>query len=119
MTRKNVLVRDTKHQIEIKAPLKFKIEAKDSKRRKVKVTFHKQKADGKIVNTSNADTEEKSISVVVDTFDDGSEEVFLIFKRYFVQMIDDQELIPSTDASGAKHLYTLMKRALNGNVLEE
>ena len=72
--KKRVCQKDTKHRIEIKTPLKFKIKAKDSKRRKVKVTFHKQKVDGKIVNTANADTEEKFISVVIDTFDDGSEE---------------------------------------------
>ena len=100
----------TKHKVEINAPLKYKVEANDPKRRKVKVTLHKL-ADGRIVNAATTNAKEKTINVVIDTFDDGSEGEFLIFKRTFLQTIDDQKIEPATENSGAKRLYTLMKKA--------
>ena len=53
------------------------------------------------------------------TFDDGTEEEFLIFKLDFLKSAEDNELTPSTGTHGAKHLYTLLRRALNGNVEDE
>ena len=64
-------------------------------------------------------TDEKKISVEVETFDDGTEEEFLLFKGNLEQTFQDNELVSATDGHGAKNLYTLVQKALSGNVLDE
>ena len=59
------------------------------------------------------------MKVNVETFNDGSEEEFLIFKRNFEQTIKDWEMTPQDNVHGPKHLYTALRKSLSGNVLDE
>ena len=106
---------------EYNAPLKYKSEIDKAKNKKVKLTYHVGKADSsQFFNLLVAGTtEEKKISLEVETFDDGTEEQFLMFKRNLEQMFQDNKLVPTADGHGAKHLYTLVRKALSGNVLDE
>ena len=61
----------------------------------------------------------KKATIEVETFDDGTEEQFLIFKRNLLQTVSDNDLEPSNVGHGAKHLYKLMRLALSGNVLDK
>ena len=53
------------------------------------------------------------------TFDDGTEEEFLIFKRDFFKSAEDNELIPSANMHRAKNLYILLIRTLDRNIGDE
>ena len=106
-------------RIEYNAPLKYKTEAESGKKKVMKLTYHVD-AQGQIYNAAIENvTESKTVKVNVETFDDGSEEEFLIFKRNFEQTIEDWEMTPQDDAHGAKHLYTALRKSLSGNVLDE
>ena len=73
-----------------------------------------------IFNTARANVTEKvTAKISVETFNDGSEEEFLIFKRNFEQTVKDWELKPQDPAYGAKHLCTALRKSLSGNVLDE
>ena len=106
-------------KIEYNAPLKYKTEAEGGKKKVIKLTYHVD-TQGQIYNAAIANvTECKTVKVNVETFDDGSEEEFLIFKRNFEQTIEDWKMTPQDDAHGAKHLYTALRKSLSGNVLDE
>ena len=55
----------------------------------------------------------------METFDDGTEEEFLLFKQNLEQTFQDNELVPTTNGHSTKHLYMLVWKALSGNVLDE
>ena len=61
----------------------------------------------------------RTVKINVETFEDGSEEEFLIFERNSKQTIEDWEMTPQNDAYGAKHLYTALRKSLSGNMLDE
>ena len=92
-----------------------------TKNKKVKLTYHVGKADAtQFFNLPVAvSTDEKKISIEIESFDNGTEEQLLMFKRNLEQTIQDNELKPADDGHGAKHLYTLVRKALSGNVLDE
>ena len=106
---------------EYNAPLKYKSEVHKAKNKKVKLTYHVGLADAtQFFNLPVAgSTEEKKVSIEIESFDDGTEEQFLMFKRNLEQTIQDNELEPVDDGHGAKHLYTLVQKALSGNVLDK
>ena len=106
---------------EYNAPLKYKSEVDKTKNKKVKLTYHVGRADAtQFFNLPVTETtEEKKISIEVESFDDGTKEQFLMFKRNLEQTIQDNELEPVDEGHGAKHLYTLVRKALSGNVLDE
>ena len=64
-------------------------------------------------------TEEKKISIEIESFDDGTEEQFLMFKQNLEQTIQDNGSEPMDDGNGAKYFYTLVRKALSGNVLDK
>ena len=105
-------------KIEYNTPLKYRVNAEEPTRRKVKLTYFVH-TNGQIYNTNGTGISEKTVSVTVDTFDDGTEEEFLIFKRSFEEVCRDLDLEPEQGTHGAKHLYTLMKKALKGSTRDE
>ena len=105
-------------KIEYNAPLKYKVNAEEAARRKVKLTYLVD-TSGRFHNATGNDIKEKTVSVIVDTFDDGTEEEFLIFKRSFEEGCQDLDIEPEQGTHGAKHLYTLMKKALKGSTRGE
>ncbi len=106
---------------EYNAPLKYKSQVDKTKNKKVKLTYHVGQADPtQFFNLPVAgSTEEKKVSIEVETFNDGTEEEFLMFKRNLEQTFQDNEIVPAADGHGAKHLYTLVRKSLSGNVLDE
>ena len=92
-----------------------------TKNKKVKLTYHVGRADAtQFFNLPVAgSTDGKKISIEIESFDDGTEEQFLMFKHNLEQTIQDNELVPADDGHGAKHLYTLVCKALSGNVLDK
>ena len=106
---------------EYNAPLKYKSEVDKAKNKKVKLTYHVGKADAtQFFNLPVAGTtEERKISIKIELFDNGTEEQFLMFKRNLEHTIQDNELEPVDEGHSAKHLYTLVRKALSGNVLDK
>ena len=103
--------------IEYNDPLKYKSEAESGKKKVVKLTYHVD-ANGQIFNTArNNVTSSTTVKINVETFEGGSEEEFLIFKRNFEQTVKDWELTPQDPAHSAKHLYTALCKSLSGNIL--
>ena len=106
---------------EYNAPLKYKSKASDQVNKKVKLAYHVDRNDrrkfyNKPINTV---TEEKTVNAEVEIFDNGTEEQFLIFKRNIMQTIAGMNLEPADEAYGAEHLYSLVRKALRYNALEE
>ena len=92
-----------------------------TKNKKVKLTYHVGKADAtQFFNLPvSGSTDKKKISIEIELFDDETEEQFLMFKCNLEQTIQDNELKPAEDGNGAKHLYTLVRKVLSGDVLDK
>ena len=92
-----------------------------TKNKKVKLTYHVGKANAtQFFNLPvTGSTDQKKISIEIESFDDGTEEQFLMFTRNLEQTLQDNELEPADNGHGAKHLYTLVRKALSGNVLDK
>ena len=106
-------------RIKYNAPLKYKSEAGSGKKKLIKLTYHVD-VNGQIFNTTrNNVTSSMTVKINVETFDNRSEEEFLLFKRDFEQTVEEWELTPQDPAHGAKHLYAALRKSLCGNVLDE
>ena len=85
-------------KIEYNTPLKYKSEAESGKKKMIKLTYQMD-SNEQIFNTARTNVTKKvTAKISVETFDDGSEEEFLIFKRNFEQMVKDWELKPQDPA---------------------
>ena len=105
---------------EYNAPLKYVSEGSKRETKKVKLDYYVAIGDkthfyNEAVLTV---TEEKTAAAEVELFDDGTEGQFLVFKRNLTQTIEEVNLEPSDDSYGAKHLYSLTRKAVRGHALD-